>query len=215
MSTHEALLEKWHAKFVDGSYTDVLQPSSLQAGSICVVLDTHWDDPGSCLTSMLAPAYFDSPEDLVAYVVVIELPRSLARLVNASVDDAALQPAATYLEGLTGERRLAAEAALAVCEAVLAQPAIETAGAEAVVGAFNSVFDDHAAFIAHGDLNAVFACRRITEQFDAWSDDADALLRDDDPEMVVRRLVEADALDPSSEVHLDLARNLLALFPLC
>lgn len=215
MSNSAALLEKWHAKLSDGSYTDCLQPGSLQADSYCVVLDTHWDEPGTCLASMLAPAYFESPGDLVAYVVVIELPRSLARLVNASYDDGELKPAETYLDGLSGERRIAADSALAVCEAVLAQPEIDASAAEAVLGAFNGVCDDHAAFIAHGDLNAVFRCRRITDQFDAWSDDADGLLNDDDPEMVVRRLVADDAFDPTSAIHLDLARNLLALFPLC
>ena len=211
----DALLEKWQARLTDGSYTDCLLPASLRPDTFCVVLDTHWDDPGSCLTSMLAPEYFPTPADFVAYVFIIELPRALAHYVNCPADDAELRPAQTYLDGLTGETRIEAEEAIAVCEAVLVQPEIDADAAEAVLGAFNTVFDDHASFIAHGDLTAVLTCRRIQQQFDAWSDDADALLNDDDPEMVVRRLVEAGEFEPASEIHLDLARNLLALFPLC
>ena len=56
---------------------------------------------------------------------------------------------------------------------------------------------------------------RITHLFDAWSADADDILNEDEPEMVVKRLLDTGEFDPSSEEHLEPVREMLRGYPQC
>jgi hypothetical protein len=216
MSPNEALLEKWRGKLSDGSYDDCRRADELQADSFCVVFDMCWGGPDVCDPRLLAPEYFASPGDFVAFVRTIELPRCLGLLIGLERDASWIKPVETYLEVLGTESRALARAVVTACERALAQPVVFASDADEVIGAFNSLFSEHddAAFIAFGDLTTVFASRRITSCFDAWSEDAEGLLGDDEPEMVVKRLVDAGELNPDDPSHLALARELLAEFPL-
>ena len=51
--------------------------AALKPDSFCTVFDMCWGGPGGCMQSMLAPEYFDTPADFIAYVRAVELPRSL------------------------------------------------------------------------------------------------------------------------------------------
>lgn len=215
MSPNEALLVKWRGKLSDGTYDDCLRPDALQPGSFCVVFDMCWGGPDVCSPKLLAPEYFASPGEFIAFVRTVELPRSLSLLVGIESDASWIKPAEVYLDVLGTESRRLAEALLAACDAALAQPVVFSSDAEEVIGAFNALFSeqDDAAFIACGDLTAVFRSGRITSFFDAWSDDAEALLDDDEPEMVVKRLLDSGQFDPDDPRHVDMARSLLAEFP--
>ena len=221
MSAHDDLLTAWGDKLAEGMHDDCTQVETLQPGSFCVVFDMSWDGPERGTASMLAPEYFDSPADFVAFVRVVELPRSLEMMCaaahpGAAEPDDAFPPAEAYVPRVDAETQPLAEAAIAAADAALAKSDVSAADAEAVITAFNAVFgrEGEAQFIAWGDISAVFGTPRITDSFDAWSADADDLLGPDEPEMIVKGLLETGAFDATDAEHLEMARGMLALFPL-
>ncbi len=108
-----------------------------------------------------------------------------------------------------------AEKVIAVADAALAVSDVTTYDAEDVIAAYNALFSrsGEAEFVAWGDLSAVFATASITDEFDAWSADAADLLDEDEPQMILKRLIEAGELDPHDPEHVELARGLLSWFP--
>lgn len=209
---------KWRAKLVDGSYESCMDASELRPGSFCTVFVMCWGGPGCGMVGMLAPEYFDSPADFVAFVRSVELPRSLdmhCRGLENSDED--FPPAEAYLHSLDTESQQLAKAAIAAADAALARTEPTKADADAVIDAFNALFGRHgnAMYVASGDITAVFGADRITSLFDAWSEDADGILDADDPEMVVKRLLDTGEFDPGDEDHLVPVREMLAGFPNC
>ena len=75
------------------------------------------------------------------------------------------------------------------------------------------LFRGDAEFIAAGNVTAIFSTERITDSFDAWSADAEDLLEEDEPEVIVKRLIEVSEFDPFDASHLELVRSMLAGFP--
>jgi hypothetical protein len=182
------------------------------------VFDMCWGGPGCGMVSMLAPEYFDTPADFVAFVRVVELPRSLEMLFHMSTvkSDEAFPPAEAYLS-LAGDddERAPLEAVIAAADAALAKPEVTPTDAEAVLAAFNAAFAGDAKFIASGDVSCVFTTDRITDSFDAWSEDAGDLLDSGEPEMIVKRLLDAGEFDPGDPAHVKLVREMLAYYPNC
>ena len=217
MGAHDALLEKWRGKLDDNTYESCMDAASLQPGSYCTVFDMCWGGPGCGMVSMLAPEYFDSPADFVAFVRIVELPRSLDMQCRDIEGKEPFPPAEAYLGALGDESRRLAEAAIATADAALAKPKIAEADAETVIAAFNALFgrQGDAQYIAAGDITAVFVTERITESFDAWSADAEDILDEDEPEVIVKRLIDADDYDPLNGEHIELVRRMLAGFPRC
>lgn len=214
MSTHDALLEKWRAKLADETHESCMDAASLRPGSYCTVFAMSWAGPDSGTVSMLAPEYFDSPGDFVAFVRAVELPRSLDMQCHGKLKSGEpFPPAEAYLDTLDGESRPLAEAAIAAADAALAKAEITAADAEAVIAAFNELFAGDAEFVAAGDITAVFGTERITESFDAWSADAEDLLDAEEPEMIVKRLIDAGEFDPFDAAQLELVRGMLAGYP--
>ena len=212
------LVDKWRAKLADGSHDDCMDADELRPGSYCAVFDMCWGGPGCGMVSMLAPEYFDSPGDFVAYVRVVELPRSLDMMCRG-LEDASEDhpPAEACLDSVDADSRQLAEAVIAAADAALDTDIVTPSDAEAVVAAFNALFGRRrdAQFIASGDVAAIFTAGRITGQFDAWSADDEDILDEDEPEMIVKRLLDAGEFDPFSEEHLEPVREMLAGFPNC
>lgn len=217
MSEYDALLAKWRRKLADGAHEDCMHSSALQPGSFCTVFDMCWGGPGCGMVSMLAPEYFDTPADFIAFVRTVELPRSLEMQCRGIEIDEAFPPAEAYLDSIDAESRALAEATIAAADAPLSEADVAAADAQAVVAAFNSLFGrrGNAQFIAAGDVTAIFGTDRIADFFDAWSEDADDILDADEPEMVVKRLIDSGEFDPTDRENLELARDLLAGFPNC
>ena len=222
MSAHDDLLTAWRDKLAEGMHDDCTQAESLRPDSYCVVFDMCWGGPDCGTATMLTPEYFDSPADFVAYVRVVELPRSLEMLCGPAASDAAkpddtLPPAEAFVSRIDQEAQPLAEAVIVAADAALAKPEVTAADAEAVITAFNALFgrEDNAQFIAWGAVSAVFGTPRITDSFDAWSADADDLLSPEEPEMIVKRLLDAGEFDAGDPEQLEMARGMLALFPLC
>lgn len=218
MSTRDDLLDKWRAKLADGSCESCMDAQELKPGAFCTVFDMCWGGPGCGMVSMLAPEYFESPADFVAFVRVVELPRSLDMQCRGLENpEEHFPPAEAYLDSLDAESRPLAEAAIAAADAALAKDVVSPADAEDVIAAFNALFGRHgdAKFIVSGDVTAIFRTERITGFFDAWSRDAEDILGEDEPEMIVKRLLDTGEFDPSNEEHLEPVREMLAGFPNC
>ena len=117
-------------------------------------------------------------------------------------------------EDAAGSRPLP-ETAIAAADAALAKPEVTVLDAEDVIAAYNALFccDGQAEFVAWGDLSAVFATASITDEFDAWSEDGSDLLDEDEPQMIVKGLLEAGEFDPNDPEHVAMARGLLSWFP--
>lgn len=220
MTAYDSPLAKWRAKLAEGTHDGCMHSSALQPGSFCAVFDMCWGGPMCGMVSMLAPEYFDTPADFVAFVRVVELPRSLEMLCRAVPPGEGFPAAEDYLP-LTGEadRRLA-EAAIAAADAALSKAAITPAGvtpadAAAVIAAFNALFVHRAQYIAAGDVSCLFSAERITHSFDAWSDLADGMYDTGEPDMVVKPLLDSGGFDPEDPSHIELVRDMLQFFPRC
>ena len=175
--------------------------AALKPDSFCTVFD------------MLAPEYFDTPADFIAYVRAVELPRSLHIM---SDQEGEIRQAESYLSLVDGESHRLAEATIAATDAALAKANPTAADAEAVIAAFNALFgrQSDAQFIAWGDVTAVFSAARIRDRFDAWSESVDEL-DDDEPELMFKRLVDEGEFDAHQQEHFDLVCELLSGFPEC
>ncbi|MEI6727109.1 MAG: hypothetical protein WCN81_12905 [Actinomycetes bacterium] len=215
MSAHDAHLEQWRRKLADGTYEDCMDSSALQPHSFCTVFSMCWGSPGGSMVSMLAPEYFDTVGDFVAFVRVVELPRSLFMLTGAGDDDQHPHAVEDYVPVVDAEARPLLQALIAATDAALTKPEPAAADAEAVIAAFNALFGRHgdAQFVASGGVAAVFTVQSIRDQFDAWSADAADLLDEDEPQMIVRRLTDAGELDQQDHVQLEMVQNMLAGFP--
>ena len=71
MGANDALLEKWRRKLADDTYEDCMDSSELKPDSFCTVFTTAWGAPDGGAAKMLAPEYFDTPGDFVAFVRVV------------------------------------------------------------------------------------------------------------------------------------------------
>jgi hypothetical protein len=215
MTAHDDLLGKWQDKLVNGTVESCMQAEALQPGSFCTVFAMCWGGPDCERQRLLTPEYFDGPADFVAYVRVVELRRCLEYLCGRPEACEPFPAAEAHLPLADAEARALAEKVIAVADAALAVSEVTTYDAEDVIAAFNGLFgrDGEAEFVAWGDLSAVFATASITDEFDAWSADGADLLGDEDPQMVLKSLLESGDFDPHDPQHVEMARGLLAWFP--
>lgn len=215
MTAHDDLLTKWRDKLADGTADSCMEPENLQPGSFCTVFRTCWGGPDCEQGRLLTPEYFDDPADFVAFVRVVELRRSLEMLCGRPESCEPFPSAEAHVPLADPQARPLAEKVIAIADNVLALTEITTYDAEDVIAAYNAVFgrNGEAEFVAWGDLSAVFATGVITDEFDAWSVDAADLLDEDEPQMIVKRLIEAGEFDPRDPEHVEMARGLLAWFP--
>lgn len=216
MTAHDDLLTKWRDKLADGSADSCMQSESLQPGSFCTVFRTCWGGSPECEKGrLLTPEYFDGPADFVAFVRVVELRRSLEMLCGKPESCEPFPPAEAHVPQADPEVKQLAEAVIAVADAALAVTDVTTYDAEDVIAAYNVLFgrNGEAEFLAWGDLSAVFATGDITDEFDAWSADAADLLDVDEPQMLVKGLIDAGEFDPRDPGHVEMARDLLSWFP--
>ncbi len=215
MTAHDDLLTRWRDKLTEGTADSCMSTESLQPGSFCTVFEMCWGGDDCDRGRLLTPEYFDGPADFVAYVRVVELRRSLELLCGRPEACEPFPPAEAHVPLADPAARQLAERVIAVADAALAVTEVTMYDAEDVIAAFNALFSPsgQAEFVAWGDLSAVFATASITDEFDAWSADAADLLDEDEPQMIVKRLLEAGEFDPRDPAHVDLARGLLAWFP--
>jgi len=215
MTAHDDLLGRWRDRLADGTVDGCMQAESLQPGSFCTVFEVCWGGPDCPAGRLLTPEYFDGPADFVAFVRVVELPRCLEQLCGRPEACEPFPAAEAHLPLAAPEVRPLAEQVIAVADAALAVSEVTMYDAEDVIAAFNALFsrDGAAEFVAWGDLSAVFATASITDEFDAWSEDAADLLDEDEPQMIVKRLLEAGDFDPRDAGHVEMARGLLSWFP--
>ena len=215
MTAHDDLLAKWRDKLAEGTADSCMLPEALQPGSFCTVFEMCWGEADCDKGRLLTPEYFDGPADFVAFVRVVELRRSLELLCGRPEACEPFPPAEAHVPLADPEVRPLAEKVIAVADAALAVSEVTMYDAEDVIAAFNALFsrDGQAEFVAWGDLSAVFATASITDEFDAWSADATDLLDEDEPQMIVKRLLEAGEFDPTDPEHVDMARGLLSWFP--
>jgi hypothetical protein len=166
--------------------------------------------------SAIAPEYFDTPGDFVAFVRVVELPRSLYMMVNDR--DESREDPEDYLDAVDTESRPLLETAIATTDAALAKPEVSAADAQAVIAAFNALFGRRgdAQFVAAGDITAVFAAERVQSRLWAWDDDPGELTDEDkaEPQWIVKELLDAGEFDMANFEHLETARATLAEFPM-
>lgn len=215
MTAHDDLLNKWRDKLADGTAESCMQPEALQPGSFCTVFQMCWGEDDCEKGRLLTPQYFDGPADFVAYVRVVELRRSLELLCGKPEACEPFPPAEAHVPLADPEVRPLAEKVIAVADAALSVSEITLYDAEDVIAAYNALFsrDGEAEFVAWGDLSAVFATASITDEFDAWSADGSDLLDEDEPQMIVKGLLEAGEFDPRDPEHVEMARGLLSWFP--
>lgn len=214
MSAHDDLVRSWSEKLGTDAEYDCMLSENLRPGSYCVVYDVCWGDQDCDVASMFGPAYFDGPADFVAWVRGVELSRSLSYLCDAGDEDP--QTPEAYLDSVDAESRPLVEAAIAAADAALAKPEVTAADAEAVITAFNELFgrDADAQFLAWGDVTCLFQPTEINEEFDAWSEDAGDLLDDDEPQMIVKRLIDDGEFDSGDPEQLEMVREMLSMFPM-
>ncbi len=83
--------------------------------------------------------------------------------------------------------------------------------------AFNALLGrrENARFSVVGDIVGVLEEERVRDCFDAWSDRFDGVLDPDEPEMIVRELLDGGEFDLRSEEHLEPVREMLQGFPRC
>ena len=218
MTTYDHRLEKWRAKLAAGTHESCMHAESLRPGSFCAVFDMCWGGPGCGMLCMLAPEYFDDPADFVAFVRVVELPRSLELLFHLQTvaSDEPFPPAEAYLPlAASDDERAPLEAAIAAADAALARSEVTPADAESVIAAFNAAFGGSAKFIASGDATCFFTTGRITDSLDGWSGYAVSLIDSGEPDVVVKRLLDAGEFDPGDPAHVELVREILAYYPNC
>jgi hypothetical protein len=215
MTAHDDLLTKWRDKLANGTVESCMQAAALRPGSFCTVFQMCWGGPECERGRMLTPEYFEGPADFIAYVRVVELRRCLEFLCGKPEACEPYPAAEAHLPLADPEARPLAEKVIAVTDAALAVGDVTTYDAEDVIAAFNALFsrNGEAEFVAWGDLSAVFATGSITDEFDAWSADGADLLDDDEPQMIVKRLLESGEFDPDDPEHVEMARGMLAWFP--
>jgi len=216
MSNRDDLLTKWRTKLAEGSNDSCMHSAALRPDSFCTVFSMCWGGPGTCMFSALAPQNFDTPGDFVAFVRIVELPRSLALMCRDRDDSHTI--AEDYLELVDAESRPLLEKAIVVADAALAKDVVAQADAEAVISAFNALFGRRgdAQSVAAGDITAVFPAERVQRRFCAWDDNPGELTEEDlaEPQTVVKRLLDSGEFDPVDAEHLSVARAALADFPM-
>lgn len=189
----------------DGEITDV---ASLQADNFCVVYELCWGGPGSCAVSMLTPEYFTGAADFLAWLRVVDLPRAL-RLMTG-VDETSRAVAEDWRGDLTEEELPRLDGLITAIDEGLSHAEPGRAEAEAALGAYNALFGRHgdARFLAWGRWSDVLRAERIQASFDGVYDA-------DTPEAELLRQARENALDPTDEKQLAVAREILAIYPLC
>lgn len=228
----DEFVKKWRAGRAREERDDVMDTGRLTADSFCVVFDMRWGGAAGGLSRILAPEYFESPVDFIAWLRAVELPRSLRMLCgegHVMADAEAYLPCVpehardlleqliATLDELLGLRAGGAGAAGATAPSSgagglgLTMP--DESDARRAVAAYNALFGrrDDAEFVACGDLAAVFAAPRIREQLltpaeggeEGSVEAARALLR----------LVDEGTFDAHDPAQLHRARRLLARFP--
>lgn len=213
MGQRDDLIAKWQEKLDRGEHDEVMDVGSLRPDSFCVVFDMCWGGPACGGASLLAPEYFDSPADFVAWLRAVELPRSLHMMCGG--DDAAHPKAEGYSDLLGSDLRPLLETVISAADACLAAPDVDADAAQAVITAFNDLFGrrDDAQFVASGGVGAVLRADRIREHVLLLDEDGNSDYEEDEPPRPFMRLVEEGRFDVRDPEQFAQARQLLAGFP--